>query len=305
MAGPSDSRAAGVLDGPRFELDEPALGRVVVYGPAREGPREHPPLLLVHSINAAASAYEMLPPWRDLGVDRPTYALDLPGFGGSDRSDRAYTPRLMTDAITAVAQQIAARHGEISIDAMALSLSCEFLARAAVEAPTRFRSLALVSPTGLSARVMDGAPGTHRGNDVIHRVLAARWIGPPMFRWLTRPNVVRYFLRRTYGAREIDPGLWDAAVQTAAAAGAEHAPLWFLSGHLFSADATRLYEEIEIPVWLAHGVRGDFVDYRGADRLLARPNWTRTIFESGAMPHFEDPSGFERAYRGALDHHAM
>ncbi len=30
---------------------------------------------------------------------RTVYAIDLPGYGTSERSDRLYTPRLMTDAI--------------------------------------------------------------------------------------------------------------------------------------------------------------------------------------------------------------
>ena len=34
-------------------------------------------------------------------------------------------------------------------DVMAVSLSCEFVARAAIETPERFRSVALISPTGL------------------------------------------------------------------------------------------------------------------------------------------------------------
>ena len=61
------------------------------------------PLLLLHSINAAASAYEMKPLFEHYSRERPVYALDFPGYGLSDRSARDYTPRLMTDAIHALA----------------------------------------------------------------------------------------------------------------------------------------------------------------------------------------------------------
>ncbi len=58
-----------------------------------------PPLLLVHSINAAASAYEVRPIFERMVATNRVYAVDLPGFGFSDRSKREYTPRLYTDAI--------------------------------------------------------------------------------------------------------------------------------------------------------------------------------------------------------------
>jgi len=66
---------------------------------------------------------------------RRVFALDLPGYGFSDRSDRAHTTRLMTDAVLSMLREIRLRCGETPIDALALSLSSEFLGRAAVEAP--------------------------------------------------------------------------------------------------------------------------------------------------------------------------
>jgi hypothetical protein len=111
-----------------------------------------------------------------------------------------------------------------------------------------------------------------------------------------------HFLARTFGRPEIDPDLWAYAILTAGQPGAEHAPLWFLSGHLFSTDATQLYEALPGRVWLSHGVRGDFVDYRGADAVLERRRgWSRDIFDTGALPHFELPDAFAAAYLAFLD----
>jgi pimeloyl-ACP methyl ester carboxylesterase len=58
---------------------------------AARGPRQGmqlPPMLLVHSVNASASAAEMAPLFDYYRQSRSVYALDLPGFGFSDRSDR-------------------------------------------------------------------------------------------------------------------------------------------------------------------------------------------------------------------------
>ena len=287
--------------GDALALSDPRTGPLNLYRAAGSETAPGPAVLLVHSVNAAASAFEIAPLYRRLAGRRPTYAIDLPGFGGSDRSRREYTPRLMTDALHVAIEEIRRQHGAGAIDALALSLSCEFLARAAGEAPALFRTLALVSPTGLQKKPRDGPSGATLGRSGLRAVFGNRWVGAALFGGLTRPTVIRYFLERTFGAKAIDGELYDVAVANARKAGAEHAPLWFVSGHLFSADATRLYEALTAPVWLSHGVRGDFTDYGGADRLLDRDNWTRTIFETGAMPYFEQPDAFFDDYFARIE----
>lgn len=245
----------------------------------------------------------MRPLYEHYRHSRTVFAMDLPGFSSSDRSDRDYTPRLLTDAVHAVVDRIGQRCGPGPVDALALSLSCEVLARAATEAPERFRSLALVSPTGFNGlRTWRGAPGSTRRVPGLHALLrgpGAGW-GGALFRGLTRPGVVRYFLRRTWGADHIDDTLWADAVATARQPGAEHAPLHFLSGGLFSADIHTVYEQLAMPVWMSHGVRGDFTDYRGKALVERRPNWRFTVFPTGAMPYFEQPAAFIAAYDAFL-----
>jgi pimeloyl-ACP methyl ester carboxylesterase len=201
-----------------------------------------------------------------------------------------------TDQLLALAQAVAARHGGAPLPALALSLGCEFLARAAVEAPQRFSRLALVSPTGLmGTKPRRGPAGATREVPGLHAALTGPGWGGPLFRQLTRPGVVRYFLRRTWGGDAIDETMWAEAVAAARAPGAEHAPLAFLSARRFSADVLALYEALALPVWASHGTRGDFTDYRGRVFLDGRPNWHWTVYEGGAMPYFEHPQAFAAA----------
>jgi len=254
---------------------------------------EGPPVLLVHSINAAAGAHEMRPLVEHLAATHTVYTPDLPGFGASERRDIAYSPRLYTDALHTVVQAIQARHGPAPLPALALSLGCEFLARAAAERPAAFARLALVSPTGLmGTKARRGPAGASRALSGLHAVLAAPLWGERLFRQLTKPGVVRYFLRRTWGSDHIDERMWADAVAAARAPGAHHAPLHFLSAGLFSADVLALYEALTQPVWASHGTRGDFTDYRGRVHLDGRPNWHWTVYEGGAMPYFEHPAAF-------------
>jgi len=294
--------AAGLVGWSRFAVNRhmdlpPALpgqletlateraGAVSLYGsPEQEGV----PLLLIHSINAAANAYEVRPLYKHYHTSRPVYALDLPGFGFSERSRRRYTPRLMVEAIHAAVAEIRSRHRHGAVDAMALSLSCSYLARAAVERPDDYRSLGLISPTGFDARLSgEGPPDGHRGRDTLRDLLDRPPFGRPLFDALASRPSMRFFLQKTFGTKDIDEGLFAYDYASAHQPGAEHAPYCFIAGHLFPTDTTRLYEELRLPVWMVHGRRGDFVDYRLAPRVAGRPNWRVISLPTGAFPHFE------------------
>jgi pimeloyl-ACP methyl ester carboxylesterase len=200
-----------------------------------------------------------------------------------------------------VVAQVRRDHGPVPVDALALSLASEFLARAATEDPRAFRSLALVSPTGFSGARRRYAPaGGSRKVDALYKVLSRPGIGAPVFGWLTRPGVIRYFLQRTWGGKAIDEGMWAYDVLTTRQAGAWHAPISFLTACLFSTDVNALYEKLAMPVWMSHGVRGDFVDYRGIDTVSGRPNWSFTVFQTGALPHFEVGVSFLAEYKRFL-----
>ena len=289
------------LPGQRVELADKRAGRIVLYGDASTSSGvAAPPLLLVHSVNAAATAYEMKTLFEHYRGRRPVYALDLPGFGLSDRSDRKYTPRLMTDAIHAAVREIQASHGDAAIDVIALSLGCEFAARAAAETPNAFRTVGLISPTGFDRRAARAAQHARRDGTRampwLHGLLSVPLWKRGFFSALASRASIRFFLQKTWGAKGIDEGLLEYDYITSHQPGAENAPYYFVSGYLFSTDAMKLYRNLPMPVWMAHGVRGDFVDY-AEKRLVERlPNWKIDVFQTGAMPHFEQPAGFIGAY---------
>ena len=224
---------------------------------------------------------------------RRVYAVDLPGFGHAERSERRYDIALYTDAIDAVTAHITDETSQ-AIDALALSLAAEFLARAAVRSSAHYRRLALVTPTGFMARDADRRGSSMASREIawLSALLSSAWVGPPAFRLLTRPGTIRYFLKRTWGSDEFDEGLADYDVLTTRQPGAHHAPLAFVSGRLFSRDTRSVYESLTLPVFLGHGTRGDFRDFRGAAWTSQRENWTRVAFASGAFPHFEIPDTF-------------
>ena len=255
---------------------------------------EGAPVLLLHSINAAGSAYELKPVFEALTGSYRVYAPDLPGFGFSDRSRRAYTVSLYVSAIVDMLNEISVEHGEQPVHAIGLSLTSEFLARAAVTHPSRFRSLTLINATGFTAssdRLREPAGSTREMAWLSSVLEFPMWRGP-LYRLLASPGTIRFFLKKTFGSDNYDEALARYDELTTQQPGAENAPYAFLSGRLFSKDIRNVYEQLELPVWLPHGNRGDFKDFRGAAWTRERSNWTKDVFETGALPHFEQTDAF-------------
>jgi pimeloyl-ACP methyl ester carboxylesterase len=259
-----------------------------------------PALLLVHGVHPTASAADLRPLFERYAVRRTVFAPDLPGFGLSERGDRAYTPRLMTDALHALAGQIALRCGGVPIDTLALGLGCEFVARAATEAPRRLGRLAFVDPSGLTTtRPLRGPAGSTLGVPALHAVLAAPLWSDALFRGLTRPMVLRHRLQRGWGGAAVDDALWRYHLTSARAPGAKYAPLHHLAGDLNSADIHRIYEALVQPVWVSLGLRGGHTDLRGL--AMVRKNWHLSVYHSGAMPYFEQADAFCADFDAFLD----
>jgi pimeloyl-ACP methyl ester carboxylesterase len=266
-----------------------------------------PPVLLLHSINAAASAAEIAPVHDHLSARHRVYSPDLPGFGLSERSDRDYCIRLYVDAVHDVLDLIEREQPGEAVRALSLSLSGEFLARAALEAPARFAALVLVTPTAFNRRAdrYRGPAESSRQVDWLYRFLKRPRVGAFLYRQLTRPGTIRYFLRRTFGRRDVDETLWRYCCASVRVPGARHAPIAFLSARLFSGDIRTVYEGLarheRLPVWLPHATRGDFKDFSGADWVRALPHWRVEPMPSGALPWFECPEHFHAGLDDFLD----
>jgi len=291
-----DSELPAPVSGQRYEIAS-AVGRLTYYSASPEAASALPPLLLIHSINAAGSAYEVRPLYEHYRQIRAVYALELPGFGHSDRGKRVYTVRMMTDAILIMLRAIQDDHGSTPIDALAVSLSSEFLARAVTETPLAFRSAALVSPTGFRARdkTTTWRDGT-RAMPWLHAFFEYPLWSERLFRLLSSKPSIRFFLKKTWGSDNYDRGLLEYDYLTTHQPGARHAPYYFVSGYLFSEGILRIYHALTLPVWMAHGVRGDFVDYSAKSSVETRANWSVNVFQTGAMPHFEAEAEFIARY---------
>jgi len=242
---------------------------------------EGTPLLLVHAINAAASAYEMRPLFEHYRGQRPVYALELPGFGFSQRGDRPYTPRVFTNAIIGFLET----QVEEPVDIVALSLSSEFAARAALERAQNVRSLALISPTGLGKDAHERQP-----DEGLHRFLSFPLWSQACFDLLTTRAIIRRYLSKSFYG-EPDERMVDYSYKTSHQPGARYAPFAFVSGKLSSPDIREsVYEQLEQPVLVLYD-QDPYTGFGALPGLLERhPNWqAKRIPPTRGLPHWEQP----------------
>lgn len=245
------------------------------------------PLVLIHSINAAGSSYEMKPIFEHYCGQRPVYALDLPGFGFSERSNTVYSWRLYTDSIIEFLSDVV---GE-SADVVALSLGNEFAARAACEHPNLFRSLAMISPSGFTTR--ENKVASQRASDEgnsngVYQFLANPLWSQAFYDLLGTRISIKYFLKQSFEG-EPDQGLMDYDYLTSHQPGARYAPLYFVSGQLFTPDIQQaVYEQLTIPVLVIYD-RDNFVRFDTLPDVVSQyDNWQAArITPTKGLPHFE------------------
>ncbi|QIK37737.1 alpha/beta fold hydrolase [Caldichromatium japonicum] len=272
---PSPILLPEAIAAPRTELCGPEGWRLAYYAD-----RSHPgrPLLLVHSINAAASSFEMRPLFEHYRSQRPVYSLDLPGFGHSERRAADYGPPLYAQAIAELLTQVI----QAPADLIALSLGCEFVARAARLVPDLIASLVLISPTGFDAKPL---PATNPLGPILAHQSLGRWL----FRLIASRPSIRHFLARSF-VGSVPEAMVEYAWFTARQPGAEHAPFAFLAGRLFTPDAIDLlYDRLTEQPVLVIADRDPYIGFERLPSFIVRhDNWHRVTLEPHrGLPHWE------------------
>ncbi len=245
------------------------------------------PLVLLHGINSGASAYDMKPLFEHYRATRPVYALELPGFGFSERPKRTYTAQYFAEAILDFLETQVEQAADLAV----LSLSCEFAARAAVALPDLLHSLAFISPTGLGQGPGGSAlqlVGTGNRSEAVYGLIANPIWAQAAFDLLAlRVSLER--MVRLYFVKPAPTDLVDYAYATAHQPGAKEVPLAALSGLLNTADVVdRFYRKVQVPTLVLYD-RDPFAHFEALPELLAsNDQWqVARIVPSLGMPHFE------------------
>lgn len=254
------------------------------------------PLLMLHGLDAAASAAMLAPLFAAQAGERPVLAPDLPGFGASA------APRLDPPTLVRAVLRCAAwlhRHGlEPAPDLLAVGDACEFAALAAVAAPRAFRSLLLVGPGGLEAgRAESYVDGVTQAHPLATALLAAPALARAVHRGALAGPLLAQHLRRQWGAAALDTAWLAHARACRDRPGAWRGAIAWAGGLLATQGIAEVLARVARPVWVAHGTRAPAPDLGALSRIGPPSNWTVDAFDTGPLPFREDPARFAERLR--------
>lgn len=218
------------------------------------GAPEAPPLLLLHTPELAASAYEMRKLIEPLAQHYRVYAPDLLGFGLSDRPAIDYTAETYVDLCRDFLIDVVKHPATI----VASRISCNYAVATAATSPHLCERLVLISPVALAGEQVKGNRLPVRNAAVpMMNAWAAVLQAAPM-KWLLYPILSTRFALRYASARQhalISAADLDYFYATTHQFGAQHASMALLAGKLAQDDSHRL-ETLQQPTLVIWGARG-------------------------------------------------
>lgn len=243
------------------------------------------PLVLVHRPHWAAASFEWRRVFAGLAEQRRVYALDLLGFGLSDRPavryDAALYVRLLHDFLRSVVLRPATL--------VASGLSAAYAIAVAAASPELVPQLVLVSPTW-GERVPYGP--------AIGVLLHLPVVGTSAFNLLANKRALRRTLeeRTYYDPTLVDDDLVEAAYAVCQRPGSTRAAAALLAGHL-NDDATSAWSRTRQPALIVSGAEAPADDV-GPLLAQARPDVRHVVVPAcGLLPHEEHPQRFVSVVR--------
>lgn len=260
------------------------------------------PLVLLHGIHAAGSAFEVRTLFYEFRGERPVYAVDLPGFGFSQRGGMQYTPDTYVHAIEHVLRQVAVESPDGRADIIALSLTSEYAARVAADLPDLVNSVVLISPTGFERM----AQGDRQRTELPALVKSLARVGGELFydALVARPSLTHY-LAKSFAGR-LDRGLLEYSHSTSHQPGAQYAPLAFVSGELFPpGDPKAAYGRVKVPALVLYD-EDPYVSFGGLRAFAIRHSnfQAERVAHTRGLPHIEARERTMRVIRTFFEKHA-
>ena len=262
-----------------------------VYGDIRYMVRgKGKPLLLVHDIGGGAGLHEWDRAIAALSRQYTVYAIDLIGFGLSDKPAMSYSPYLFARCINDFARDVIGGKANIA----ASGLGAAFAAAAYKLAPELYSKVLLVSPEGVGM-ALDLADDKQKW---VRRLLELPVFGTFIHNIMHRVPVMRYLMTGDfYRAQAIPDDFWQKSHESAYYGGASAKyPLAAYAAKELNLDTERLLRDVHIPVHIIWGGQNRDNPPENFESILANsPGINLTVLpHAGRYPHYEDDRAFCR-----------
>jgi pimeloyl-ACP methyl ester carboxylesterase len=248
------------------------------------------PIVLVHGLHAAASSFEMRNIFEPLSQRHAVYAVDLLGFGKSERPRASFSGPFFRDLLADFLDDVIGGPTVV----VASSLSSGYAVDVARRRPGLITGLVLFSPTGTA----DTGPfGRAAGS-----ILALPLVGSAAFNLLvSRASIRRYLEKVSADPALVDDPMVEQAWATSHQPNARLAPAAFVAGRL-NLPLVDDQTPVSAPILVIRGsVPG--LGEAAADAALQQlgPNVTIRTFEGvGQLPHDAAPDETVEAIEGWL-----
>ena len=246
------------------------------------GPADAPPLLMLHTPEVGGSSYELREMVEPLAHYYRVYALDLLGFGLSDRPNLYYSGETYTALVQDFLTEVIKKPALL----LASGLSCNYSIAIAGTRPELCERLILLSPNTLLRE-----RGAVRRQQRMRRLLHNPLIGLFVYALLTIRAVLRYVVAWQQGvtAATVTRNELDHHYAAAHQLGAQYAANAFLTGRL-ALDVSHQVETVRTPMVLLWGASAANADWSIAELYAANDEAQGVLIQhSNVWPHREQP----------------
>lgn len=254
------------------------------------------PLLFVHGVGAGASSFMWRKNFDDLAQDFRVYALDLLGFGLSEKPSTApYSADLYVELISDFIREVTGS----PVNIVASSVGGAYAIRVADEHSELVNAMILNAPTG--ADKLSNRPGM--AGAAFYGLLQSPVLGTSFYNVMASERSIRDYARRYlfYDSRRVTDRLVTNLYATSHQPGAQHAMAAFLSGYLNTdsrAAFSRLHQDVVL-VWGKQDTTSPLE--QGLALLQLNPRAHLEVFDfCRMMPEQEQPERFNGLVRAAF-----
>jgi len=254
------------------------------------------PLVFVHGVGAGASSFMWRKNFDPLASDFRVYALDLLGFGFSDKPPGVpYSAELYVELITDFIREVVGP----PVNIIASSLGAAYSVRVADEHPELVNALILNASVGYDT--LNTRPGM--AGAAFYGLLQSPVLGTSFYNVMASERSIREYARNHlfYDHRRVTNRLVANLYATSHQQGAQHAIAAFLSGYL-NTDTREVFAQISQPVTLVCGKQDLTTPVARAEALTRmNPGVRLEVFDyCRMMPEQEHPERFNTLVRNTF-----
>jgi pimeloyl-ACP methyl ester carboxylesterase len=247
-----------------------------------------PPLVFIHGVGAGSSSFMWRKNFDELAKTFHVYAIDLLGFGFSDKpSSASYSADLYVELITDFLREVSGYPAHI----LASSLGGAYAIRVADEHPELIKAMILNGPTG--SDTLSRRPGM--AGAAFYGLLQSPVLGTSFYNVMASERSIRDYARDNlfYDHRRVTDRLVANLYATSHQPGAQHAIAAFLSGYL-NTDTRAPFARLTQPTVLVWGKQDTTTPVEQAYSLAESNPLARVeVFDyCRMMPEQEMPENF-------------